>query len=290
MPELVIRTSAPPPLSEHLAPVRLAGTLWRHRELIRNFAGRELLERHKGALLGIGWNVASPLLALGVYTLVFGYIFGQRWERGNLPPHLDFPITYFAGAALYAVFAEAMARGPTLVSGRPNLVRKVVFPLEILPVTAVYAAVIHALVSIGVLMLVLAAATAGRGLHWTVALLPVVMLPLVLLAVGVAWFLSALGVFLRDLRPITVVLTQLLMFCTPLFYSLDRIPADKPWLRRVIEHNPLSVIVESGRRVLLWGETPDWSRLGWTTLGALLVALGGHAVFSMLRRSMADVH
>lgn len=290
MPEMVIRSSAPPPVGEHLAPLRLAATLWRHRGLIRGFAGREVLERHKGALLGVGWNIASPLLALGVYTLVFGYIFGQRWDRGNLPPHLDFPLTYFAGAALYGVFAEAMGRGPTLVSGRPNLVRKVVFPLEILPVTAVYAGLIHALVSIGVLLVVLAGVTAGSGLHPSVLLLPLVLIPLALLSVGAAWLLAAVGVFLRDLRPITAVVTQLLMFCTPLFYSVERVPAEHPWLRAVIEHNPLSVIVDSGRRVLLWGEPPDWGRLGWTTLLALAVALGGHAVFSMLRRSMADVH
>jgi lipopolysaccharide transport system permease protein len=290
MTELVIRSSAPPPISAHLSPAGLAASLWRHRALIRSFSSREVLERHKGALLGIGWNVASPLLALGVYTLVFGYIFGQRWGKGGLPEHLDFPLTYFAGAALYGVFAEAMGRGPTIVSGKPNLVRKVVFPLEILPVTVVHAGVVHALVSIGVLLGVLAAVTGGAGVHPTIALLPLVLLPLVLLSVGVAWTLSAVGVFIRDLRPVTVVLTQLLMFCTPLFYTVDRIPEDKPWLRWIIVHNPLSVIVESGRRVLLWGETPEWGRLGWTTLAGLLAAVGGHAVFSALRRSMADVH
>ncbi len=148
MHELVIRTSRPPPIGEHFNPVGLVRTLWSNRGLISSFASRELMERHKGALLGVGWNILNPLLTLLVFTIVFGYIFGTRWERGNLPPHLDFPLTFFCGQALFAVFAESANLAPTLVSGRPNLVRKEVFPLEVLPVTVVWAGVIHALISL----------------------------------------------------------------------------------------------------------------------------------------------
>lgn len=290
MTPLVIRTSTPPPLAEHLSPLRLCRSLWANRQLIASFSSRELLERHKGALLGVAWNVLSPLLTLAVYTVVFGYIFGQRWDRGDLPKHFDFPLVFFAGHIFFHVFAESANRAPVLVSGRPNLVRKVVFPLEILPVTVVWSGVIHALLSVGLLLAVLGLVTMGRGLHWHILLAPLVFVPLILISVGVSWFLSAIGVFLRDMRHIILVITQLLMFSTPLFYSVERIPPERVYLRWFIEHNPLSVIVESGRRVLLWGELPNFWALGGATVFGLLVAIAGHAVFSALRRSMADVH
>jgi lipopolysaccharide transport system permease protein len=289
---VVIRTSAPPPLSEHISPMRLARIVLSNRELIRNFARRDLAERHKGALLGATWNIVSPLLSLAVYTVVFGHIFHTRWERGSppLPDMLDFPLTFFAGNAVFAIFAESVNRAPTLVSARPNLVRKVVFPLEILPIAAVRAAIVHAMFIVALLLVVLGAVTAGKGLHWQILLLPAVLLPLAMLSLGAAWALAAVGVFVRDVRHIVVVLTQLLMFMTPLFYQVDKIPGDLGALRRIIQYNPLSVIVESARRILLWGETPNWLALGWVTLAGAVVMMGGFAIFSAMRRSMADVH
>ncbi len=289
---VVIRTSTPPPLWEHLNPARMVRVVWENRELIRNFARRDLAERHKGAVLGAVWNVMNPLLSLAVYTVVFGYIFGQRWERGDpaLPARLDFPLTFFAGNAVFHVFSECANRAPTLVSSRPNLVRRVVFPLEILPVAAVRAGIVHALIIVALLLAVLGGVTGGHGLHWTIVLLPAVLVPLAMLSLGVAWALAAIGVFVRDVRHVVVVLTQLLMFTTPLFYKVDRIPPEHAWLRTLIEANPLSVLVESGRRVLLWGEMPDWMGLGWVTVLGAVVMMGGFFVFSAMRRSMADVH
>ncbi|HMN42875.1 MAG TPA: ABC transporter permease [Phycisphaerales bacterium] len=289
---VVIRSSMPPPLWEHLNPARMVRILWEHRELTRNFARRDLAERHKGALLGVAWNVISPLLSLAVYTVVFGLIFGASWGRGNppLPKFVDFPLTLLAGSAIFQMFAESANRASTLVSSRPNLVRRVVFPLEILPVAAVRAGLVHTLIIVGILLVVLAAVTGGSGMHWTIVLLPAVLAPLVMVCLGVSWALAAVGVFVRDVRHIVAVVTQLLMFTTPLFYPLDRISPEHVWLRRVIETNPLSVLVESGRRVVLWGEAPDWWRLGWVTVFAAVVMMGGFFVFSAMRRSMADVH
>jgi lipopolysaccharide transport system permease protein len=289
---VVIRSCTPPPVGEHFNPVRVVRTVWANRELIRNFAQRDMAERHKGALLGVAWNILNPLLTLAVYTVVFGMIFHQRWGRGSpaLPDMLDFPLTFFAGNAVFAIFAECVNKAPTLVSSRPNLVRRVVFPLEILPVAAVRAAIVHAMIIVALLLIVLAAVSKGAGLHWQIVFLPLVLLPLALLSVGFTWTLAAVGVFVRDVRHIVVVLTQLLMFMTPLFYQVDRIPPDMGALRAMIQYNPLSVVVENARRVLLWGEMPDWLALGWVTGLGVAVAMGGFAVFSALRRSMADVH
>jgi lipopolysaccharide transport system permease protein len=289
---VVIRRSTPPPAADHFNPARLVRTIWANRELITNFARRDLAERHKGAFLGVAWNVLSPLLSLAVYTVVFGIIFDQHWQRGNppLPSGFDFPLTFFAGNAVFAIFVECVNRAPTLVSSRPNFVRKVVFPLEILPVASVRAAIVHALIIVAILLVVLAIVTGGQGLHWHVVLLPCVLVPLAMLSAGFAWALSAIGVFVRDLRHIVVVLTQLLMFMTPLFYRVETTLAHHPVLRAIIEYNPLSIIVENTRRVLLWGEMPDWVALGWVTVLGAAVMLAGFAVFSALRRSMADVH
>lgn len=288
MAEVIIRSSARRPLGEHLSVARLCATLWRHRELIRGFAGREVLERSKGAVLGVVWNVANPLITLAVYTAVFGYIFGSRWEKGGLPEHLDFPVTFFTGQMLFHVFAECANRGPTLVSSRPNLVRRVVFPLEILPVTVVCASMVTLAISTAIVLIVTLCAT-GR-VPWTAVYLPAVCVPLVLLSLGATWFLSAVGVFVRDVRHIVTVCVQLLMFMTPLFYKIDRIPEQHVWLRWIVQNNPLSVIVENGRRTMLWGEEPEWMKLGVLTGIGFAAMMVGYAVFGVLRRSMADVH
>lgn len=288
MQPLTIRSSRSIPFWTHLNPLAPIRSVWLHADLIRGFAAREILERHKGAFLGVAWNVLLPLIQLGIYTFVFGILFENRWNKGGLPPHWDFALTFFAGQLFYHVFAECANRAPVVISSRPNLVRKVVFPLEILPVTVVCAAVVHAAISLGLLLVVLLAVTGS--VPWTVVLVPVVALPLVMLSLGVTWGLSAVGVFVRDMRQIVLVVTQLLMFMTPLFYRVDRIPERYPFLRAVVEYNPLSVIVENARRVVLWGELPQWPSLGIVTLFAAAVMLAGYAFFSLCRRGMADVH
>jgi lipopolysaccharide transport system permease protein len=288
MSRVAVRSSLPEPSLSHFSVVRMLSVLPAHRELIVGMTVRDVLERHKGAALGALWNVLQPLLQLAIYTVVFGYIFGSRWDKGGLPAHIDFPVTLFAGLAVYQVFAESMNRAPTAVSSRPNLVRKVVFPLEVLPVTVVGAALVHMAVSV-VLLLAVVLAFTGR-VPATALLFPLVLVPLTMLSLGAAWALAAAGVFVRDVRQVVVVLTQLLMFTTPLFFSIERVPPEYPTIRRLIELNPLSIIVDSARRTLVWGESPHWAHLGAVTLVGAGVMLGGWAVFSACRRGMADVH
>jgi lipopolysaccharide transport system permease protein len=289
---VIIRSSTPAPIRSFLNPVAMLRSLWSHRELIRGFASREVLERHKGALLGVGWNIASPLLQLLVYTAVFGYLFGTRWDRGHLPEALDFPLAFFAGQLVFHIFAEALGRGPTMISSRPNLVRRVVFPLEILPAAGVLSSLITALVTSAILWLTLAIAMiAGKGsVPWTIVLAPVVFAPLVLWSLGVSWLLAAAGVFLRDVRHVMVVFTQMLMFATPLFYRIDQLPEQKRWLGTLLQFNPMTVIVENARRVMLWGEPIEWAKLGLVTLAGLIVMQVGYAVFMRVRPHMADMH
>lgn len=287
---VVIRSSRPAPTGRYFNPWEIVRALWTHRALIRSFAGRELLERHRGALLGVAWNILNPLLQLGIYTLVFGYLFGTRWERGNLPEHLDFPLVFFVGHTFFHVFAESMNRAPMLVAGRPNLVRKVVFPLEILPATVVTSSLVYAAIALAIVLSVLA--ISGGGVPLTALLAPIVVIPLIMLALGAGWLLAAVGVFVRDMRHIVQVLSQLLMFATPIFYKLDRFEGSqtRQTIAAIIRANPLSVIVENARRALLWGEPLQWGKLGVATLIGLAAMQLGYAVFMRLRPQMADVH
>lgn len=290
MSEMVIRSARPEPMLTYLSPLAPIRTIVVHRELIWNFAARELLERHKGAILGVAWNIINPLLTLAIYTMVFGYIFGTRWDRGggSIPARLDFPLVFLTGHTLFHVFGECANRAPTMVSGRSNLVRKVVFPIEVLPVTAVVSSLVYAMIALAIVALTLLISTGG--VPASAVCLPVLCVPLVMLALGASWFLSAVGVFVRDMRHIVQVLTQLLMFMTPIFYKVDRLPEDARWIGVIVNANPLSVIVENGRRALLWNEPLEWGKLAMVTVFAVIVMQAGYAFFMATRRGMADVH
>ncbi len=285
---VVVRSSASAPLWRALSPAEMLGPLLRHRGLIRVFAGREILERHKGAVLGVAWNVVNPLLQLAVYTAVFGYLFGTVWGRGNLPAWVDFPLVFFTGHAFFHVFAECAHRGPTVIAGRPNLVRRVVFPLEILPATVLGSAMVYLAICVGIVLVVRLAATGTMS--WGVVRMVAPLVPLVMLSIGVGWFLGAVGVFVRDIRHVVGVLVQMLMFCTPLFYRLERFEHAPRWVVAAIEANPMTIIVENARRALLWDEPLEWGKLAVITAIAAVVMQLGYAVFARLRPRMADVH
>lgn len=266
-----------------LGPLALARTLWRHRELIAQFTRREIEGRYRGSFLGVFWSLARPLLMLGVYTLVFGVIFRSSWpqSRGGLG---EFALIAFCGITAFGLFSECVTRAPSLVTNVPNFVKKVVFPLEILPVSALGAALFHTLVSLAIL---LAARLASTGaLPWTVLLLPLVALPAIFLCLGAMWLFASLGVFVRDLEQAVGLGVQLMFFLTPVVYSAEALPEP---LRALMRLNPMAPVVENFRRVLLWGQLPDTAELAvWLALTGVFMALG-YAWFVRTRRAFADV-
>jgi lipopolysaccharide transport system permease protein len=275
-------TSAP--LSRYLDPLHVARHLWRHGDLITQFTRREVEGRYRGSFLGVLWSFVHPLVLLMTYTFVFGMVFRARWpqgERGNLA---EFSLVLFCGLITYNLFSECVTRAPGLVVANPSYVRKVVFPLEILPVTVVGSAVFHGLVSLSALLLYQLVLT--RHLQPTVLLLPAVVVPLVLLSLGVSWFLSSLGVYVRDVGYLVTLLLQVLLFATPVFYPIDYIG---PRLRVLLELNPLAFVVENVRRVVLWGRAPDWAGLGLWSLVCAVVMVLGYAWFMKTKRGFADV-
>lgn len=284
-PTLAVRSATPPSFLRLLGPGRMLRHLWSHRELILQLAAREIRERYRGAQLGFLWVMLPPLLMLAVYTFVFSVLFDARWGRDPAESRGEFALTLFAGMVLYQLFADVVARAPGLVASQRSYVKKVVFPLEILVVTALVTALFTTLVGYGVWMVGWLVVEQSWP-HWTALWLPVVLLPVALATAGVAWVLASLGVFVRDLGPAVTLGVQALFFLTPVFYSLDAVPAS---FRPVLQLNPLTHAVEAVRRVLVWGEPPEWTSLGAALLGSGLLALVGHAFFARSQRAFADV-
>jgi lipopolysaccharide transport system permease protein len=261
-------------------PTALVRTLWQQRHVIAQLGRRQVQSRHRGSLLGWAWVVLNPLLQLAVYTLAFTVLFPVA---GDLGSRIDFSLRLFCGLVLWWVFADTVSRAPTAIVSNPNFVKKVVFPLEALPAADLYESLCLAAVNLAVLGV---AALIHGSLSWTALLFPLAFPPLVLLSLGTAWFFAALGVYMRDLRASIGVLITALMFLTPIFYRLDDVPAR---LRGLLQANPLAVVIETGRRTLLWAEQPDWVALSVAYAVGAAAAVLGFAWFRATKRGFADV-
>ncbi|MCC6950978.1 MAG: ABC transporter permease [Phycisphaerales bacterium] len=284
MTSLVMHSARPTPVARLLAPSHLVSTLWSRRDLIGQFSRRYFYARYRGTHLGAVWAFISPLLMLAVYTFVFNYIFRARNPSGDVT-NSQFAVLLFCGISVYGIFSESVTRSSSLVLDNPNYVKKVVFPIEVLPVSSVASSLMFS--SFSMLLVVLGTWVTYGRVPWTIVLIPLVLLPLVLLALGLAWFLASLGVFVRDISNLVVLLvSQLLFFLTPIFYRIENLPEK---LRPIAELNPLAHIVEGARRVLVLGEQPDWAALGLVTLAGLLSMQLGYAWFMKSKRGFADV-
>ncbi len=255
----------------------------RHADLIGQFARRDVQARYRRSWLGLAWLVLAPLLMLVIYTLVFRHVFQVRWadpQEGNMA----FALRLYAGLAVFNFFAECVNRAPHLVLEQPHLVKKVIFPLEVLPWSSVLAAAIQLLVG-G--MLLVALRWLGLGsVPWTVLLLPVVWLPLVPLCLGLSWGLGALGTYVRDVGQVVSMVVAALVFISPVFFPVEALPAT---VQQWIWLNPLAPVMTQTRTVLLQGAWPDWSAWAWNLLGCLGIAALGALIFHRLRQGFADV-
>lgn len=263
----------------------LLGSFARNRQLIGQMIRREVVGRYRGSALGLAWSFFNPVLMLAVYTLVFSGIFKARWNTAGQPESIGhFAIVMFVGMIVLNLLTEVLTRSPTLILANPNFVKKVVFPLEILPIVTLAAAGFHLLISLAVLLI--AFLMFNGFLHWTVILLPFVLVPLALLTLGLSWGLASLGVYLRDVSQAIGLICSVLMFISPIFYPLSSVPEKFQW---VIAANPLTFIIEQARRLVIEGALPDWSELLLYTLAAAAVAWGGFAWFQKTRKGFADV-
>jgi lipopolysaccharide transport system permease protein len=258
--------------------------LWKHRELWWRLTEREVLGRYRGSALGIGWSFITPLAMLAVYTFVFSQVFKARWGGLEQAGPLGFAVNLFAGLIVFNLFSECASRAPGLIVANPNYVKKVVFPLEVLSSVAVGNAVFHALASL--LILVIFELVAFRQLPLTLLWLPVVWLPLILGSLACTWFLSAAGVFLRDIGQLIGVGLNMLMFLSPIFFPLTALP---PKWQLVLQLNPLAQVIEQTRRTTVQSLNPSWS---YVLLGTLITFLACEISFRGFQKSkgaFADV-
>lgn len=264
-------------------PYEMVASIWRQRGLIKASTKREVLSRYRGSFLGLLWSFFNPLFMLTVYTFVFSVIFKARWNAGS-ESKTEFALVLFAGLIVFNLFAECINRAPGLILANPNYVKKVVFPLEILPFVGLVSAFYHALISLGVWLV---AYLAFFGIPPASALLlPLVILPFALFIMGLSWALASLGVFLRDVSQFIGIATTTLMFLSPIFYPVTSLPED---FRDLFYLNPLTPVVEMTRDLLYWGKLPDPGLIAGYWLATAVIAWLGFAWFQKTRKGFADV-
>lgn len=268
----------------YLNPFRFTLSLWQQRNLIVQFTQREISNRYRGTFLGIIWSFINPFLLLMIYTFVFGVVLKQRWPQAASDSLNEFAITLFCGLIAFGIFSECMSRSSSIIVSSPNYVKKVVFPLEILPITIMGAALFQALINFIVLIAVYAV-TMGV-VQWTLILTPIILLPLVFLTLGLMWFISSLSVFFRDAGYIVALLVQVLTFLTPVFYPLAAIPAS---FRMYVHYSPLALIVETFRNTTLWGILPGFRGYLLLNIATIMVMMFGYAWFMKTKKAFADV-
>lgn len=265
-------------------PVRVFRDLIRSGYLIGQFLQRDISIRYRGTLFGLFWSFLSPLLMLAVYLFVFGFIFKSHFGVDKNESTFDYGLALFCGLNFFNLFSEVVLRSPTLVLQYPNLVKKVVFPLEILPVVATGTAIFHCLIAF--LPLAIGLSISRHEIPFTVLYLFVFLVPLALLTCGAAWIFAATGVFFRDIQPILTAAITILMFMSAIFFPLQAVP--EPW-RRLIGFNPMVHLIDGGRSAIVWGVAPNWLTYFGLVVGSLTVFLLGYFVFDRSKSAFADV-
>jgi len=272
-----------PHIQQPTSIVALFNSFWLNRPLIFQMIRREVVGRYRGSVLGIMWSFFNPFFMLLVYTFVFSVVFKARWG-GEEESKVQFAIVLFAGMIVHSLLAEVLNRAPTLIQNNTNYVKRVIFPLDILPIVSLGSALFHTAISLIVLLLVVI--WFNGFIHLTALLIPLVWFPLVLAALGFGWFLASLGVYLRDVGQVIGILTTVLMFLAPIFYPLDAIPEEyRVWILA----NPLTFIIIQSREVLIWGRFPDWYGLSLYLLFSIVVLWAGFWWFQVTRKGFADV-
>jgi len=258
--------------------------LWKHRELIFQLTRMRILQQYKGSYLGLFWSVLKPLSMMLVYTFVFSVIINAKWHGGASGTHSEFAITLFTGYIAFNIFSESVQAAPSLVLNNPSYVKKVIFPIEVLPVISTFAVVVDSFFSMVILLL--GTIFILDTFPWTLVFLPAIYVPLILLSLGFSWFLASLGVFFKDLQHLVFILIQMLFFLTPLFYSLSAVPEA---YRKFYIMNPLAAIVNHFRMVILWGEIPPLHEYVSLTLICLVICFAGYRVFARNRTLLSDM-
>ena len=257
--------------------------LLKHKGLVWSMAKRDIAARYKGSVMGILWSFLNPLLMLCIYTFVFKYVFKSKW---GMDPNeqTDFATILFAGLILHVWLAEVLSRSVGLMSAHTNFVKKMRFPLEILPWVVVISSGVQFLM--GLVVLIAFMLVNGISFQWHILLMPTVLIPFSLLLIGLSWVLAALGVFLKDLEQFIQSLVTILLFTSTIFFSLDNAP---DMLKPVLKLNPLTIPVESFRSNVIFGSFAEWSALLGFSVFSFCLSVCGYYLFKKLCPVFSDV-
>jgi len=266
-----------------ISPREMAASVWRNRSLIRVLVKREVLGRYRGSALGILWSFFNPVFMLAVYTFVFSVVFKARWSTGS-DSKTEFALVLFAGLLIFNLFSECISRAPGLILANVNYVKKVIFPLEILPWVSLGSALFHTLISFFVWLLFYLIFFGVP--YFTLLLFPVVLIPLILFTIGISWLLAALGVYLRDVSQLINMVVTILMFLSPIFYPVSSLPEK---YQLIIQLNPLTLVIEQARDVLMWGNFINPFVFVIYIVVSSVVAWLGFVWFQKTRKGFADV-
>lgn len=255
-----------------------------HRDLLWELVKRDFIGRYKGSALGVAWSLFNPLLMLAIYTFVFSVAFKARWGGHSDQSKVAFAIVLFSGIIVHTFFAECMNRSPALIINHANYVKKVVFPLEILPWMVLLSALLHFAVSF--VVLVMFCVVTGVPMHLGALLIPLALLPLVLMIMGMSWILASLGVYLRDLSQVIGMLVTISMFLAPIFYPIDALP---PLYKSLLAWNPITLPVVQLRNLMLWDKPFEFESWGASLVIGTVIFQIGYWWFQKSRRGFADV-
>ncbi len=253
-----------------------------HRGLIRSMVRRDLTSRYKGSVMGLAWAIITPAVTIAIFTLIFSGIFGARF--GTEGGHLGFAVYLFCGMLPWIAFSDGVQRAATAMTENINLIKRVVFPVEALPVNVALSAIVQQL--IGTIVLLAAALFLQSKLQTTVVLMPILLIPQLLATIGLGWLMASLGVFIRDMPQFNQLFFSTWMYLTPILYPESLVPPNYRWL---VNLNPMAPLIRSYRRVLLEGRMPDWKGLAVTTLFALSCFAVGYWWFERTKKAFADV-
>lgn len=256
--------------------------LFNNRHLLLQLVRRDIAGRYRGSLFGIIWAFLNPLMMLSVYTIVFGIFLRSQWSGTS--NSLQFSVILFAGLIVFNFFAECLNRAPTLISGHVNYVKKVLFPLELLPWMVVGTSLFHMGISL-IVWTVFSTFVFGT-VHWTLIFLPLIFVPLIFMVVGICWIVSSLGVYLRDISQVIGVLTSIVMFLCPIFYAIESLPKT---FQALLLINPLTFIIQQARGVMIDGALPDFETLFIYMTASMVFAWFSLAWFQRARDGFADV-
>lgn len=252
--------------------------------LVRQYLRRQIALRYKSTALGVAWSLVNPLFMLAVYTVIFGVVMKAHFGSGSNETPFDYGLMIFCSLNLFNLCGEMITKAPRLIVIQPNLVKKVVFPLEILPVVSMLDALVHCMIAF--VPLLVAVIIAHHSVPWSFLWLPIFLLPTSLLALGSGLFLSALGVFVRDIENMVAPVITLLLLGSAIFYPATNMSGPlKIWF----DVNPITVIVDGARRSLIWGQAPDLTSLAVVTLAAGIFAFLASAFFLKAKPAFADV-